>query len=609
MTSLCSRAILRIALVTFTKSATLLATVFVSVDAACAIDFTIGGPEVIYTGSQRKSAGGSNWPDGNLGVVSNGDGTYDFYGANSTKPVMTTGTLLNPGVSKKPVSITGMPKKAFSYVAGGPVFEDPYSGARLMIYHAEIAGKGPAFYSQLGMAISTDEQNFRDLGVIVRPNMPAGWAEVGGGTFAIVNGYLNVYYRDWFPNGGTAEVAVARASMADLMTNALAGRSTAFNKYYNGGWSEPGLGGNATPLEVGNPGTSWVGVSYNDHLGQLVMVSSQWSGDGGDLYYATSPDGINWAPRQPLAIDSGEQFYPTIIGTGADPTHSGQSFYVYYTDSQKGRWGGTQLRRREVTITSPANPNAPSNSLGYTADWTPISDYQSDFQTGAPAQGWKYAWDPKGKLGKSSAYASLVWSDAAQAYNTTSTATTVPNPKTHKEDFLSLTSEGGHPGQSKYMPIAGYTIQFDDGAGLYRLADSSIQKCDGTLATKEDGLQVLVYVNDTLIGAGQSVSTDGLLTSFDRMLGSLNVGDTVWVMIDPLKSQIDDSFENFDFSLQRLVYSGQNAGQSLAFAAMSLQSTTVPEPSTLALLIMTIGGCCVRRRRLVVAPPTPAAAA
>lgn len=146
------------------------------------------------------------------------------------------------------------------------------------------------------------------------------------------------------------------------------------------------------------------------------------------------------------------------------------------------------------------------------------------------------------------------------------------------------------------MPIVGYTIQADDGAGLYRLTDSSIQKCDNTLATKEDGLQVLVYVNDKLIGAGQSVSTNGLLANFDRMLGSLNVGDTVWVMIDPLKNQLYDAFMNFDFSLQRFVYSGQ----SQTVAAISLPLNAVPEPSTIVLLLTAILGCSTRRRRPVV---------
>ena len=340
----------------------LLAAIFFGeVHSAHATPLTIGAPQLIYTKSQRKSAGGSNWPDGSIGVVANGNGTYDFYAANGPKPTFTTGTLTNPGGSAKAkkISITNVPKKAFDYLAGGPVFEDPYSGARLMIYHAETHQKSAKnFYSVLGMAISTDPagQVFRDLGTIIRPNMPAGFAEVGGGSFAIVDGHLNVYYRDYLATGGTTELSVARASMVDLMNNSLVGRSTAFTKYYNGSWSEPGIGGKASALEVGNPTNNWVSVSRNDHLGKLVMVSSQWTPENGDLYLSTSDDGVNWSPRQPLAIDAGEQYYPTIIGTGSDPTQSGQSFYVYYTDSQKGgfdRWGDAQL-------TTPAGVSRPA---------------------------------------------------------------------------------------------------------------------------------------------------------------------------------------------------------------------------------------------------------
>src|SRR4051794_27427281 len=86
----------RSALTYFVKFAVLLAAAFIEIDAARAIDFSIGAPQVIYSNSQRKSGGGANWPDGNLGVVANGDGTYDFYAANASNPVMTTGTLTNP---------------------------------------------------------------------------------------------------------------------------------------------------------------------------------------------------------------------------------------------------------------------------------------------------------------------------------------------------------------------------------------------------------------------------------------------------------------------------------------------------------------------------------
>ena len=549
------------------KVALALAVILGEASAAPAAEISVGAPQLIYTKSQRKSAGGTNWPDGNLGVVAVGNGIYDFYGANGPKPVMSVGTLDNPGISKQSVSIIGLPKKTFDYVSGGPVFEDPYSGARLMVYHAEVQKSSKNFYSMLGLAISTDPsgQTFRDLGIVVQPNLPSGAAEVGGGSFAVVNGYFNIYYKDWLADGTTSEVAVARAPMADLISNAILGKSTAFTKYYNGSFSQPGLGGKSSYLEPLNPANSWLSVSYNDYFGKLMMVSSQWSGDGGDLYYTTSPDGIHWAPRQPLAVDPGEQFYPSIVGTGNDPTHSGQSFYVYYTDSAKGawsRWSDAQLLRRQITINSPdqSATGTLNGGLGYSAEWESVSGFQADFQNGAPKLGWKYAWDPSGKVGKSSAYSSLIWSNTAQAYNTTGGATTVPSGKKgHHDDYLSLSAIGGSPGNPKYLPMAGYTIQADDGAGLYRITDSSIQKANNTLFPKEDGLQVLVYVNDTLIGSGYNVSPDGTLASFDQSLGVLNVGDTVWVMVDPLKNQLEDSFINFDFTIQKLVFFAQDA--------------------------------------------------
>lgn len=581
------------------KMIALLTAVFATVDTARAINLSIGGPEIIYTKKQRSSAGGSYWPDGNFGVVSNGDGTYDFYAANGPKPVVSTGTLLKPGDNDRSVSIVNVPKKKYDYIAGGPVYEDPWSGARLMIYHAEVHQKNQQqFYSVLGMAISTDPagRTFTDLGEIIRPNVPPGVAEVGGGSFAIVNGYLNVYYRDWLSDYSTAEVAVARAPMADIMNNALAGVGTSFSKYYNGSFSQPGLGGKSSYLENGNPNNGWLSVSYNEYLGQMMMVTSQWSASGNDLYLATSPDGINWSPRQPIALDAGEQFYPTIVGTGSQPMRTDKSFYVYYTDSNKGawdRWDDAQLRRREITIDEPGpNIYGLGSSMGYVADWVDVADYQTDFQGGTPATGWTYAWNRKGKLGKSSDYVKLSWSPSMQIYNTTGGDLMLPDgKKTHNDDFLFLGPDRGHPGNKNYMPIIGYTVQEDDGAGYYRLANTSIQKVDGLQLGAEDGLGVLVYVNNTKMTNGYSVSANGDMASFDQWLGKLNVGDTVWVMIDPLKNQFYDSFVNFDFSLQKLIYSFQNPSQG-----MFPPTAVIPEPGSAVLVAIGLAALCGHRR-------------
>jgi hypothetical protein len=583
-----------------TRAAAAFVVIFIALDTASAVDFSIGSAEVVYSKSQRKSAGGSAWPDGSFGVIPNGNGTFDFYGPNSSKSVLTIGTLADPGGDKKhSVSIDGIPKKTFSYVAGGPVYEDPYTGARLMIYHAEDGGKGKSFYSMLGMAICTDGSgtNFRDLGLIIRPTLSGGQAEVGGGSFAIVNGYMNVYYTDWTADGHANFVSVARTSMADLMNNAIVGRSTAFTKYYNGTWSEPGLGGRSSSLENGNPANSWAGVSYNSYLNQLVMVSSQWSADGGDLYLTTSSDGVTWAPRQPLAVDPGEQFYPSLIGQEGSIT--GQQFYAYYTDSKKGawgRWGDAQLRRRSITINSPPGSSGSglSNSIGYTADWASVSNFQNDFRTGTPAAGWRYAWDPKGKVGKSEKYASLLWSDSAQAYNTTGGVTMAPSPKSHHDDFLQLGAGSGHPGKSKYVPMAGYTIQQDDGLGFYRLTDTSIQLIGAPTGKKDDGLAVRVFINDDEFGDEQFVPFGSGLVNFDRLLGTLNVGDTVWVMVDPLKNNSNNSFINFNFSIERLVYS---AGSALLATGLQQGTTAIPEPATFTLLFLALTACVTGRRR------------
>ena len=86
--------------------------------------FSVGAKETVYSASKRKSKAAS-WPDGNFGVLSNGDGTYDFYAANSSKIKVSSGPLTDPAAKKIGTGkIWNIPKKTYSYVAGGPVYED-----------------------------------------------------------------------------------------------------------------------------------------------------------------------------------------------------------------------------------------------------------------------------------------------------------------------------------------------------------------------------------------------------------------------------------------------------------------------------------------------------
>ena len=327
--------------------------------------FSVGGKETVYSSSQRKKKG-SSWPDGNFGVISNGDGTYDFYAANSSKIKVTTGTLDDPANKKVGTGkIYNVPKKTYNYIAGGPIYEDPASGARLMVYHAETHKKGK-YTSVLGLAASVDPKGlaFYDLGPIVAPSMSlenTQWSmDIGGGSFAIKDGQFNVYFRDYLADGSSSQLAVARAPLTDLVSNSLNGISTQFTKYYDGSWSQPGVGGLSSPLEVGNPTNWWSSVSYNDYLDQMVMVSSQWQAGGteADLYMATSADGVNWSARQPLVLDGGEQMYPTIVGTGADPQVTGQSFYVYYTDGSRWKNARAGAATGDARSVDPARTSA-----------------------------------------------------------------------------------------------------------------------------------------------------------------------------------------------------------------------------------------------------------
>ena len=338
-----------------------------AVDAA--LVYSVGGTETLYTAQQRNNMGLNYWVDGNLGVVPIGNGQYHFYGANGATSVRTTGTLANPAMSRSNVAITGLPSGTYNYVAGGPVYTDPASGKKLMIYHAEKhASSGQDFYSVLGMAVSTDSQglSFRDLGLVIEPDVPMSQrphsVDVGGGSFAVMNDQLYIYYRDYLEGGGSSQLAVARAPISDIFNNAATYQGTNFSKYYDGGWTQPGLGGRSSALETGNPGNAWSSVSYNDYLGGLVMMTSNWADANGnnDLYMSSSTDGISWSQRQLVVSSPGEQMYPTLIGTGADPTHTGQSFYAYYTDSQAGgwnRWSDAKLVRRLITLDPSTNPD------------------------------------------------------------------------------------------------------------------------------------------------------------------------------------------------------------------------------------------------------------
>lgn len=93
------------------------------------------------------------------------------------------------------------------------------------------------------------------------------------------------------------------------------GRPGSWFKWYKDGFTEPGLGGRATPIPSlarhsgGNPSVLW-----NTFLDRWVMVWHRWAGD---IWISTSKNLTDWSPPKLLLAKPskrGKVWYPTMIG-------------------------------------------------------------------------------------------------------------------------------------------------------------------------------------------------------------------------------------------------------------------------------------------------------
>ncbi len=128
---------------------------------------------------------------------------------------------------------------------------------------------------------------------------------------------------------------MARAPYEELLTTAATGSrvSKLFNKYYNGNWDQPGLGGlasetfpNVTGKTDGDYQIVW--SAYRNRF--IAMVDN-----GQYIAYGESVDGLYWPAMQVLYKEPNLQAtigYANAVGLGEDPAVLGDTFYSYYTD-------------------------------------------------------------------------------------------------------------------------------------------------------------------------------------------------------------------------------------------------------------------------------------
>ncbi|HEV8042421.1 MAG TPA: IPT/TIG domain-containing protein [Bryobacteraceae bacterium] len=290
-----------------------------------------------------------------------------------------------------------------NYAAPGSVLQDPTlpPGNLIMLYEAENhcpggVHQGP-FYATVGFARSSDNgktwpapQNGA-LGGPTRfpviqspepqPSVPHGYvgdAIPSGFVDKSASGdyYLYVAYAYFSTSGESVRVARAKLG-ADPLT---------FMKWYNGSFSQPGIGGldSAVTASTGCGSRQQTGaeISYNDDLGLYFLIAKCYSGTAGALvggwYYstATSLDLEDWTEPQliqnsqyPLTSPcpgqtSGQDFdgyYLATMSPGAAPGHTkltGYFFFSHVTCELESRL----FLSRTFTITTEPEPQI--NSAG-----------------------------------------------------------------------------------------------------------------------------------------------------------------------------------------------------------------------------------------------------
>ncbi len=286
-----------------------------------------------------------------------------------------------------------------NYAAPGSVVQDPTlpAGNLMMFYEAENHCPGGVnqqpYYATVGFARSSDNGKtwpaFENsvLGAADRhPVLKSVNAQPATGGYtpmgdAIPSAFVDrnsvgdeyVYVVYGFNSGGFTPAAdgLIRVGRAKLGSDPLA-----FSKWYNGSFSQPGIGGldsGVTPATGCSPNArqAMAEINYNDDLQQYLLIFVCESGPANQRvaawYYstATSLDLQNWTAPQliansqfPLvtpcsASGTGQQFdgwYPSLMSPGAAAGHTKLTGKIYF---QNGCDTGSRVfASRTFTITT-----------------------------------------------------------------------------------------------------------------------------------------------------------------------------------------------------------------------------------------------------------------
>lgn len=236
------------------------------------------------------------------------------------------------------------------------------------VYHAEdqqglpkINGGIPGFYCSVALASSSDGgRTWEKLGQLITSNKPKEWTAFQGQPdrgegepWIIVSKdgkYRYLYYTDHSRQGYRGvQICMARSPMNQPPTPGH------WQKYCNGKFSEPGIGGNDTPvmsaLAFNQADAMMPNVVYSEYLEKYIMtfnldVWKEFVNNTGlkesGIYVAYSDDGIRWSEPEKLFMDyatalvgKSVSWHPSLVW---DPNSHQEGWLVY---GYSPRWGGS----------------------------------------------------------------------------------------------------------------------------------------------------------------------------------------------------------------------------------------------------------------------------
>ncbi|GLQ45751.1 hypothetical protein GCM10007862_08020 [Dyella lipolytica] len=299
------------------------------------------------------------------------------------------------------------------------VYQTDTTGTNLLgfIHEEQVGNSGGTSSNQegltrIGLAWSSDGGNdWTYLGRIISPYGDVQPFNIEGAPFIVKDGYFYVYFTDsvtgvpppanncttGYPCVITEGIGVARASVNDVIAAAQAGNvgNNLWQKYYNGSFSQPGLGGQPSPIAPwGITHTQAVHSSYTG-LYYLALSSMAWGGVDTTVKLYESSDGINWSPSYVIADETaatqrpngGYQYCSLMDPNGATNGEVGQYFYVYCEKDPLADQSNFALYRWEVNL----GPSIDSyrQSSDYSTTQGPVWSYQYGGNGPLPDMTWQ----------------------------------------------------------------------------------------------------------------------------------------------------------------------------------------------------------------------------